>query len=135
MPARKKTSTQRPGAGTLHAPPVGVPDGLLGPLPSSPPKRMDAEQKRAWKDLAKAGHYHLTAGDVVSVELAAILLARVRAGAATAAECSSLASLLSKLGLEPQARQHVQMRTTAPAKPAKGAKEEPADPAHRYGLY
>lgn len=132
MPARRKPEDQHRAAGSYRSDRHDVEATPLRALPARAPAHFDEAQKRAWRDLARAGELHLTAGDAVAVELASCLLARLRTGKATAAECSSLAGLLSKLGLEPQARQHVRMRGSPPKKPKPGVPV--VDPAHRYGL-
>ena len=106
MPARRIPESERIAQGTRRAKAHGVPSLSLGPLSQRPPRRLPAPERQAWADLARAGAQHLTQADSIAVEVASVLLARVRAGSATAAELSSLASLLSKLQLEPGNRRH-----------------------------
>ncbi|HXI15014.1 MAG TPA: hypothetical protein VNM48_01490 [Chloroflexota bacterium] len=116
MPARRIPDSERAvlasrspaGPGAQHS---------LEPLGKRAPTHLDIPQKAAWGELRRAGQLHLAQADAIAVELAAVLLARIRAGSATAAEASSLAGLLTKLGLEPQARRHVRQLTSSSKQP------------------
>lgn len=78
----------------------------------SPPKHLDAETKKLWKELAKAIPAGVAgASDRLTVELAAQLLSQFRAAPATmqASRVSLLLTLMSRLGLDPQARTKLQV--------------------------
>lgn len=85
----------------------------------SPPKHLDAETKRVWKELAKSIPLGVAgASDRLTVELAAQLLSQFRAAPATmqASRVSLLLTLMSRLGLDPQARTKLQVEPTTAEK-------------------
>lgn len=89
--------------------------GTLG----NPPKHLDDATKKVWRELAKA----IPAGvagssDRMTVEIASCLLTQFRAAPVTmqASRIALLMQLLSRLGLDPQARTRMQV-PTAPETP------------------
>ena len=97
--------------------------GVIG----APPKSLTAAEKKVWKELAAT----IPAGvagesDRISVEIASRLLHQFRTNAHTmqSSRISLLMGMLSRLGLDPQARTRLQ--TSPPAQP------KPTDPLTEY---
>lgn len=73
----------------------------------SPPKRLSSDQKTAWIEITTAIPSGIAgASDRVAVEMAAVLLAQFRSNPIEmqASRIAILMQLLSRLGLDPQAR-------------------------------
>jgi len=84
-----------------RAEPVTLPFG-------QPPAHLSKELKAAWREIARAAPACvLTRSDRVAVELAARLLVRIRTTDFSAAEATSLRSLLGQLGMTPADRSKV----------------------------
>ena len=79
-----------------------------GELPKNPPSYFTPEQAEIWRELRRgAPDGVLTDADYHCVELACILMAKVRAGEAKPSEIAVLSSLLARLGLTPADRNRV----------------------------
>ena len=105
MPARKKPIAELRLAGTYRADRHEVanpaPEGALG----APPKHLDPEHARVWRELAKGLPDGLAGtSDRTAFELLIRLTARMRSGAMTAAEAGQLRMLLASFGLSPADR-------------------------------
>lgn len=103
MPAHRKSKAEHLLAGTFrkdrHHEPLKV-----EPIDPTPPPHLEGERLKAWTELVHAGERYLAQSDRFVVELAAGLLARVRAGEAKAADYAQLQTLLTKMGLNPTGR-------------------------------
>jgi phage terminase small subunit len=112
MPARRKSTGELERSGAFaHDPQRRAaranepkPKGALG----AAPKHMSAAQKKLWKELAnQVTPGWLTRAERWSVELAVTLMAKMRSCTIMPAEVTTLASLMSKLGLTPSDRSRV----------------------------
>ena len=74
------------------------------PIDPKPREGLQEGYRGAWAEIVTAGGEYLSQSDRLAVELAAVLMMRVRNGGSTAADCSQLANLLTKLGCTPAGR-------------------------------
>ena len=98
----------------------------IGTIGASP-KHLTAPEKRVWNELAQAIPTGVAgSSDRISVEIAARLLSQFRTNPTDmqSSRLSLLMSMLSRLGLDPQARTRLQV--SQPAEPRH------ADPLSRY---
>lgn len=80
------------------------PEGELG----TPPKSLNAKQKRVWRELAQIVPNGVAASsDRFIFELLVCLMSKFREGQATAGEAKQIESLLSKMGMTPSDRSRV----------------------------
>jgi hypothetical protein len=96
-----------------NAPPT---QGVIG----LPPKSLTAAEKKVWKELAIAIPDGVAGeSDRIAVEIASRLLHQFRTNAHTmqSSRISLLMNMLSRLGLDPQARTRLHVAPTAEVKP------------------
>lgn len=104
MPAHRKSRERHRLQGGYRPSRHGV-DADHKPLIGEPPERFTEAQKQAWRDLVEAGREFLAASDVITLELAAGLLAESREPKPMPPpRIAQLALMLARLGLDPTAR-------------------------------
>jgi phage terminase small subunit len=80
---------------------------VTAPL-GSPPAHLTAEQKKAWKEIAKQIPPGVAKqADRLSLEMMSVLLCKFRTGNAKAAETAQLINLLARFGMTPADRTKV----------------------------
>lgn len=119
MPARRKTARELELSGALKVNPgryQGRGSVDCGPL-GDPPKHLSTAAKNAWREIAaNAPEGLLTSSDRCLVEIATVLLCRVRNRRTPVknAELNALTNVLTKLGLTPVDRAKVDLTPSVP---------------------
>jgi hypothetical protein len=103
MPNHRKPVSKHLLAGTYRTDRHGHPI-QVEPIDPTPPPHLVGADLAAWNELVQSGEQYMAQSDRISVELAARLVAKMRAGEIKAAEVGQLNTLLGKLGLSPSGR-------------------------------
>lgn len=82
------------------------------------PKHLDPAQRKAWREIVRTAIPGvLTAADSITVEMAARLVAKMRAGTITVTEMQSLKGLMGAMGMTPADRSKIIMPKPKDANP------------------